>query len=54
MKSWRVELISAEENLGEIKIRRGIFQGGFLALLLFLACLLPLTHIVRDAAPGSV
>ena len=26
MKSWRVELISGEENLGEVNIRRGIFQ----------------------------
>ena len=25
MKSWRVELTSREENLGEVNIRRGIF-----------------------------
>ena len=25
MKSWRVELTSGEENLGEVNIRRGIF-----------------------------
>ena len=52
MKSWRVELISGEENLGEANIRRGIFQGDSLSPLLFAVCLLPLTHILRDAAPG--
>ena len=46
MKSWRVELTSGEENLGGFNIRRGIFQGD---LLLFVVCLLPLTHILRDA-----
>ena len=52
MKSWRVELASGEENLGEVNIRRGIFQGGSLSPLLFVVCLLPLTHILREAAPG--
>ena len=52
MKSWRVELISGEENLGEINIRRGIFQVDSLSPSLFVVCLLPLTHILRDAAPG--
>ena len=52
MKSWRVELISREENLGEVNIRRGIFQGDSFSPLLFAVCLLPLTHILRDAAPG--
>ena len=52
MKSSRVELTSGEENLGEVNIRRGIFQGGSLSPLLFVVCLLPLTHILREAAPG--
>ena len=51
MKSWRVELISGEENQGEINIRQGIFQGDSLSPLLFAVCLLPLTRILRDAAP---
>ena len=35
MKSWRVELIRAEENLGEVNIKRVIFQGDSLPPLLF-------------------
>ena len=52
IKSWRVELISGEENMVEVNIRRGIFQGDSLSPLLFVVCVLPLTHILRDAAPG--
>ena len=52
MKLWLVELISGEINLGEVNIRQGIFQGDSLSPLLFVVCLLPFTHILRDAAPG--
>ena len=45
-------MISGEENLGEVNIRRGIFQGDSLSSLLFVVFLLPLTPILRDAAPG--
>ena len=45
-------MISGEENLGKVKIRREIFQGDSLSPLVFVVCLLPLTHILRDAAPG--
>ena len=45
-------MISREKNLGEVNIRRGIFQGDSLSPLLFVVCLLPLTHILRDAASG--
>ena len=41
MKSWQVELISAEENLGEANIRQGIVQDDSLSPLLFM-CLLQL------------
>ena len=51
MKSWRVELLSGEENLGAVNIRQRIFQDDSLSPLLFSVCLLPLTNILRDAAP---
>ena len=50
--SWRVELTSGEEFLGEVNIRQGIFQGDSFSPLLSIVCLLPLTYILRDAAPG--
>ena len=44
IKSRRVEWTSGEENLGEFNIRRGIFQGNSLSLLILAVCLLPLTQ----------
>ena len=34
MKSWRVELTSGEENLGEVSIRRSTFQGVFVTTVI--------------------
>ena len=45
-------MISGEENLGEFNIRPIIFKGDSWSPLLFALCLLPLTHILRDAEPG--
>ena len=50
MKSWQVELVSGEENLGEVNIRWGIFQGNSLSPLLFVVLLLLL--VLKDATPG--
>ena len=52
MKSWQVEFTSGEENLGEVNIRLGIFQGDSFSPLLFVVYLFPLTQILRDATPG--
>ena len=52
MESWQLELTSGKENLGEVSIRQEIFQGDSLSPLLFVVCLLPLAHILRDVAPG--
>ena len=52
MKSWRVELICAQEVLGEVKIMRGIFQGDSLSPLLFVSAMIPLTRILRKSKPG--
>ena len=49
MKLWKAGLTSGEENLREVNIRQEIFQGDSLSPLLFAVCLLPLTHMLRDA-----
>ena len=47
MKNWRVELTCNNENLGEVEIKRGIFQGDSLSPLLFVIALIPLTQILK-------
>ena len=45
MKSWRVELTCGAQTLGEVPIKRGIFQGDPLLPLLFVIDLISLTYI---------
>ena len=52
MKTWRVELRCGEEMLGEVKMKRGIFQKDTLSPLLFVIALTPLTHILRKLKAG--
>ena len=47
MKNWRVELTCNNENLGEVEIKRGIFQEDSLSPLLFVIALIPLTQILK-------
>ena len=47
MKNWRTTLMSNEQNLGDVNIRRCIFQGDRLSPLLFVVCLIPLSVILR-------
>ena len=49
--SWKVQLTCGSETLGKVPIKRGIFQGNALSLLLFVVALIPLTHILRIANP---
>ena len=46
MPNWKTVLTTGRENLGEINIRRGIFQGDSLSPLLFVIALIPLTAIL--------
>ena len=47
MKNWKLELTSSGVSLGEVNIRRGIFQGNSLSPLLFVICMIPLTIVLR-------
>ena len=46
-EKWRTELIACNESLGEIDIRRGIFQGDSFSPLLFVVVLMPLSIILN-------
>jgi hypothetical protein len=51
MKTWRFES-SGGETLGEVKIRRGIFQGDSLSPLLFVLTLVPMTMVLNATRTG--
>ena len=54
MSSWRTELTTGEQVLDEVDIKRGIFQGDSLSLLLFLVALIPLTLILHEKDQSKV
>ena len=52
MKSWKTVLTANGEELGEVSIKRGIFQGDSLSPLLFIVAMIPLTLLLRREAMG--
>ena len=52
MGDWRTVLTSGGEELGEVRIRRGIFQGDTLSPLLFVVAMIPLTLLLRKERMG--
>ena len=52
MKSWKLELNASGKTLGEVDVRRGIFQGDSLSPLLFVFCMVPLIWLLRRARGG--
>ena len=49
MEKWKVMVCSGNFELGEVEIKRGIFQGDFLTPLVFVLALIPLRLILRKA-----
>ena len=49
MEKWKVMLCSANSELGEVEIKRGIFQGDYLSPLVFVLALIPLSLVLRKA-----
>ena len=47
IEKWKVMLCSGNSKLGEVEIKRGIFQGDSLSLLVFILALIPLSLILR-------
>jgi hypothetical protein len=52
MPNWQVQLTCADKELGEVQIRRGIFQGDSLSPLLFVLCLIPMTEVLNTTDLG--
>ena len=52
MKKWNTELMVNGTKLGNVKIKRGIFQGDSLSPLLFVLALIPLTMVLRRVKAG--
>ena len=49
MEKWRVILCARNSELGQVHIKRGIFQGDSLSSLVFVLALIPLSLILKKA-----
>ena len=54
MLSWRTTLTLCGSALGDVAIRRGIFQSDTLSPLIFVMCLFPLTNLLHRLNKGFV
>ena len=52
MADWKTMLTANGKTLGEVEIRRGIFQGDTLSPLLFVVAMIPLTLLLRREEMG--
>ena len=52
MESSKTQLTACGKDLGEVPIRRGIFQGHSLSPLLFVIAMLPLSSVLNESAAG--
>ena len=52
MSEWKTVLTASGKSLGEVEIKRGIFQGDSLSPLLFVVAMIPLTLLLRREKLG--
>ena len=52
MSQWKTTLSAGRAVLGEVHIKRGIFQGDSLSPILFVLSLIPLTLVLRKIKMG--
>ena len=52
MEFSKTQLTACSKDLGEVPIRRGIFQGDSLSPLLFVIAMLPLSNVLNESAAG--
>ena len=52
MRNWKTELTSNGEMLGDVRIRRGIFQGDALSPLLFVMAMIPISSTLNRMKKG--
>ena len=52
MSQWTSVLTAGNEERGEVQIKRGIFQGDSLSLLLFVVSLIPLSLVLQKVKAG--
>lgn len=52
MEQWKTFLIANTEVLGDVNIKRGIFQGDTLSLMPFIIVLIPLSMTLRKMECG--
>ena len=52
MSNWKTILTSNGQELGEVGIRRGIFQGDTLSPLLFVVAMIPLSYLLNKESMG--
>ena len=52
MKNWKVELITGEKTLAEVKIQQGVFQADVILLLLFEIAMIPPSYTLKKHNGG--